>query len=69
HLSTNTWDEELKDRIVNKSGADEALVANIFNLISSIRESNSITAQTLMMLNNYLEEFYAQTSIRPKANA
>ena len=69
HISTNTWDEELKDRIAHKSGADEALVTNIFNLVSSIRESNSIGAQTLMMLNKYLEEFYAQTSIKLKANA
>ncbi|GAB3204594.1 hypothetical protein ABID22_002512 [Pontibacter aydingkolensis] len=69
HISTNTWDEELKDRLVNKSGADEALVTNIFNLVSSIRESSSIGVQTLMMLNNYLEEFYRQTSIGPKAHA
>ncbi|MBC5994549.1 DUF4350 domain-containing protein [Pontibacter cellulosilyticus] len=69
HITTNTWNEELQEKIVAKTGADEALIANIFNLVNSIWQSNSIGAQTLIMLNNYLEDFYRQTAIKPKAHA
>ena len=68
HVSTSTWDEELRERIVAKSGADAALVAEVFDLIQSIRQSKAISDQTLLLLNNKLEDFYRQTSLRPTAN-
>ncbi|AKD05090.1 DUF4350 domain-containing protein [Pontibacter korlensis] len=67
HVSTHTLDEELHERIKTKSGADAQLIDQIFALIASIEKSPVISDQTLMMLNNYLEDFYRQTSMRPKA--
>ncbi|PTX18349.1 uncharacterized protein DUF4350 [Pontibacter mucosus] len=68
HLATHTLDEELRERVKVKSGADAALVDQIFALIQSIHQSSALNDQTLLMLNTYLEDFYSQTSIRPKAN-
>ena len=68
HVSTSTPDEEeLRERVIAKSGADADVVKNIFNLMHSIRQSNGIGEQTLMLLNNNLEDFYRQTSTRPLA--
>ncbi|OKL40407.1 hypothetical protein A3841_19040 [Pontibacter flavimaris] len=62
HLTTHTLDEELRERVVTKSGADAALVNDIFGLIRSITQSKAISAQTLLLLNSHLEDFYKQTS-------
>lgn len=68
HITTSSMDEELRERVIAKSGAEAEVVTNLFNLIHSIRQSNSIGEQTLMLLNNNLEDFYRQTSSRPLAN-
>ncbi|RDV14198.1 DUF4350 domain-containing protein [Pontibacter diazotrophicus] len=68
HMSTSIPDEELRERVIARSGADAEVVTNIFNLIHSIRQSDGIGEQTLMLLNNNLEDFYRQTSTRPLAN-
>ena len=67
HVATSTPDDELRERVIAKSGADAETVTNIFNLMHSIRQSNSIGEQTLMLFNNNLEDFYRQTSTRPLA--
>jgi hypothetical protein len=69
HVLTHTLDVELCERIIAKSGADGELVNSIFKLIDTIRQSNSISDQTLLMLNKYLEDFYRQTSTKPLAYA
>lgn len=66
-INATTLDAELIEKVAAKSGADQALVTDIFNLINSIWHSQSIGAQTLMMLNNYLEDFNRQTALTPKA--
>lgn len=64
NISGNKWNNEMLERVVTKSGAEQGLVTTIFNLIESIRQSNNIGEQTLMILNVNLEEFYKQTKIR-----
>lgn len=68
HITTSSLDEELRERVIAKSGAEAEVVTSLFNLIHSIRQSNSIGEQTLMLLNNNLEDFYRQTFSRPLAN-
>ncbi|MDX5436549.1 MAG: DUF4350 domain-containing protein, partial [Pontibacter sp.] len=67
HIPTGNFNEELRERVISKSGADGELVENIFMLADSIWQSSAISDQTLMLLNNYLEDFYRQTALRPQA--
>lgn len=67
HIPTGNFNEELRERVISKSGADKELVENIFMLADSIWQSSAISDQTLMLLNNYLEDFYRQTALRPQA--
>ncbi|GHA55781.1 DUF4350 domain-containing protein [Pontibacter akesuensis] len=67
HVSTTSLDSEMQERVVAKSGADATQVNEIFRLIHSIRQSKAISDQTLLQLNDYLEDFYRQTSTRPRA--
>lgn len=69
HLATNEWNAELRERVVAKTGADKELVSHLCNQIESIWNSNSISEQSLMQLNNYLEDFYRQTIARPTADS
>lgn len=68
HVTTNELDEELRQRVISKSGVDEGLVNKLFNLIGSIRNSSVTGETTLMILNNHLEDFYRQTLNRPVAH-
>ncbi|WP_347159466.1 DUF4350 domain-containing protein [Pontibacter chitinilyticus] len=67
HVSTSILDEDLRERVTAKSGADRELIDRIFELINSITHANAISDQTLLLLNKYLEDFYKQTFIGPKA--
>lgn len=69
HLPTQDLSEELQQRVITKSGAEEVLVQEIFLLIDSILRSDSIGDQTLLRLNNLLENFYDQTAIAHRAKA
>lgn len=68
HVATSEPEEEMRGRVVTKSGAAEELVTRIFNLIESIRRSDSLGEQTLLMLNTYLEDFYEQTLSKPEGS-
>lgn len=67
HVSTTSLDRELEERVVAKSGADATLVSDLFRLLHSVRQSMAISDQTLLQLNNLLEDFYRQTSLGPRA--
>lgn len=62
-LKTNIIDTELMETLINKSGADADLVAQIFKNIDLVQSGKQISDKELINLNHLTEQFYKQAGL------
>ncbi len=61
YLRTNNLDEEFMKRLHNKTGFDGAKLAELIQLIKQVSYQAEIEEDTLIKLNQLIEDFYAHT--------
>lgn len=61
YLSSQTWDEEFVQRVIEKSGHAPAEVRALFMRLRTLQNSDHISADDLLQLNAALEKFYAHS--------
>ena len=62
-LKTNVFDPEFIETLINKSGVDADLVAQIFKYIDLVQTGKQISDKELIQLNHLTEQFYKQAGL------